>query len=181
MKGVTQPSFRDLTQGLYTLRYRSSFLAMWKSGVQAGTKPAGWPSFAILGAFSTLLLTPILTFTRLIPFHWITVLLTFVAATAAVLFVVSLVVLLQARSRLTIVKIGAEGCSIQFGGWSQACPWRDVKYVVEREGTIVVGCKDGIDVKVPRQTFADAAARLKFLNDLRRWHGLANAANTEHV
>jgi hypothetical protein len=59
--------------------------------------------------------------------------------------------------------------------------WRDVKDVQEREQSIVIELRAGLEFKVPDQSFADAAARLKFLDDVRRWHELANAANTEHA
>jgi hypothetical protein len=150
---------------------------MWKASLRACIRPA-----ALIGAMGAGL---VLMFTIMIStvtaFHFMIVGLTFVGLTGTLLLGFPLVALLQAGGTLCTVKLGAEGGSGQIGRLSSEWRWRDVKDVQEREQSIVIELKAGLECKVPDRAFADAAARLKFLDDVRRWHELANAANTEHA
>jgi hypothetical protein len=147
---------------------------MWKALSKAFIKPA-----AMISAAPTLIFTIVLI--SLGTFHWMTVALTFVGLTGAALLIFSLVAMLRAGSTSCIVKLGPDGGIGQVGRVSAEWQWRDVKCVQEREQSIVIELNAGMELKVPDRVFADAAARVKFLDDVRRWHELANAANTEHA
>lgn len=159
------------------MRYRSSLAKMWNASLQACIKPA-----ALTGAMGAGLALMFTIINGVTAFHLLMIVaLTFVGLTGTLLLIFPLVALLQAGGTLCIVKLGAEGGSGQIGRLSSEWQWRDVKGVQERKQSIVIELEAGLEVKVPDQAFADAAARLKFLDDVRRWHELANAANTERA
>ncbi len=65
--------------------------------------------------------------------------------TGTLLLVFPLVALLQAGGTLCIVKLGAEGGSGQIGRLASEWQWRDVMGVQEREQSIVIELKAGLE------------------------------------
>ncbi len=167
-----------VTPASYTLRFRGSLPKMWIAYWRASAGPAQlWRHHVIVGA----VLTFALTITQIVSFSWVSALLTFAGATGATALILSFVALLQIRSTLAVVKVGSEGIDAKMGRVTVNHRWQDVRCIEECRGSIVIDYKAGGGVNVPDRAFADAVTRLRFLDDVRRWHALAGAANTEYV